>query len=314
MTSYKKIRVFYRASGHVPLWKLMEECGFLATHGVQIEFGSLEGKRGRATEGLLSGELDIVSGNHHSLYARRALHQEPFVHVAQADTQWNQRYLVCGKGVNGLADLEGKRVCIDKLNGHPGLNVWLYLAQHGLHDGKNVQLVEGDKREMERVRHVLAGAFDATFINVIGQMRAKELGARVVELPTMPMIGGVTITTTTTYVNGHPEEISGLLYAMVDALHFFKTCKKDTVDIINRSCRDVLKLRSEEEFDVFYERHAATYQRKPYPTSQAIENVFALGKKETPALADAEFNPLSMWDLHHLRAIDDSGYIDKLYH
>jgi ABC-type nitrate/sulfonate/bicarbonate transport system substrate-binding protein len=313
MQSRKKVRVFYRAPGHVPLWKLMQECGFLARHGVEMEFGSLEDKRKRATEGLLSGELDMVSGNHHSLYARRALHNEPFVHIAQADTQWNQRYLVANNGINGLADLKGKRICIDKLSGHPGLNVWLYLEQNGLHDGKNVQLVEGDKRDMERVRHVMAGVFDATFINTIGQMRAKELGARVIELPTMPMIGGVTFTTTTRYVNSHPEEISGLLHAMVDALHYFKTQKKGTIDVINKTCRDVLKLRSDEELDVFYERHAETYQRKPYPTSEAIQNVFALGKKETPELASAGFNPFIMWDLHHLRAIDDSGYIDKLY-
>jgi hypothetical protein len=76
----KKIRIYYRAPAHVPLWKVMEEGGFLAKHGFEMEFGSMEDKRARATEGLLSGDLDIVSGNHHSLYGRRALHNEPFVH------------------------------------------------------------------------------------------------------------------------------------------------------------------------------------------------------------------------------------------
>jgi hypothetical protein len=33
--------------------------------------------------------------------------------------------------------------------------------------------------------------------------------------------------------------------------------------------------------------------------------------RENPLVAG--FNPLVMWDLHHLRAIDDSGYIDRLY-
>jgi hypothetical protein len=44
---------------------------------------------------------------------------------------------------------------------------------------------------------------------------------------------------------------------------------------------------------------------------EAIQNVFQLGLKDTPEIAG--FNPLVMWDMHHLRAIDDSGYIDKLY-
>jgi ABC-type nitrate/sulfonate/bicarbonate transport system substrate-binding protein len=313
MTSKRKMKIFYRAAGHVPLWKVMEECGFLAKHGVEMQFGSLEDKRKRATEGLLSGELDMVSGNHHSLYARRALHSEPFVHIAQADTHWGSRYLVAGDGINSVADLKGKRVCTDKIKGHPGLNVWLYLKRNGLEDGKDVQLLEGDKRDMERVRHVTAGAFDATFINLISAHRARQMGVRVIECPTMPMIGGVTFTTTTTYVNSHPEEISGLLHAMVDALHYFKTNRAGTIAVINKTCRDIMKFQSDEELDLFYDRHAATYQKKPYPTAGAINNVFELGKKETPELANAGFNPFSMWDLHPLRAIDDSGYIDKLY-
>ncbi|MEA2657682.1 MAG: hypothetical protein QOF64_260, partial [Candidatus Binatota bacterium] len=64
----KKIRIYYRAPSHVPLWKVMEEGGFLEKHGLAMEMGSLEGQRKRAAEGLKAGDLDIVSGNHHNLY------------------------------------------------------------------------------------------------------------------------------------------------------------------------------------------------------------------------------------------------------
>jgi hypothetical protein len=65
----KKMRIYYRAPSHVPLWKVMEEGGFLEQHGLEMEMGSLEGQRKRAAEGLKAGDLDIVSGNHHNLYA-----------------------------------------------------------------------------------------------------------------------------------------------------------------------------------------------------------------------------------------------------
>jgi ABC-type nitrate/sulfonate/bicarbonate transport system substrate-binding protein len=276
-----------------------------------MNFGSLENKRSRATAGLLTGEFDIVSGNHHSLYARRALHGEPFVHIAQVSTQWNQHWMVARKGINTVADLKGKRVCMNKLSGHMGLNVWLYLRQHGLLDGRDVEMIEGDKSNIERVRQVMAGEIDATFVNVVDQMRAKQIGAHVVELPTFPMIEGVTLTTTTRYVNGHPEEVAALLHALVDAIHFFRTQKQGTLAIINKTCRDLLKFKSDEELEAFYDDRVEEYQPKPYPTPEAIQNVFQLGVKDTPEIAG--FNPLVMWDLHHLRAIDDSGYIDKLY-
>jgi ABC-type nitrate/sulfonate/bicarbonate transport system substrate-binding protein len=311
MAGKKKIRIFYRAPPHVPLWKVMEEGGFLAKHGLEMDFGSLVDKRGQATRGLLTGEFHIVSGNHHSLYARRALHGEPFVHIAQVQNQWNQRHMAVADGINGLADLKGKRICVDKLDQHPGLNIWLYLRQNGLLDGKDIELIKGDPRGVERVRQVMAGQCAATFLGAVDKLRAQALGARVLDQPPMPMIEGPTLTTTTTYVQNHPEEVSGLLHALVDAIHFFRTNRKGTLDIINRTCRDVLKLLSDDELEHLYRAQAEVYQPKPYPTPEAIQNVFALGVKETPAVAG--FNPLIMWDLHHLRAIDDSGYIDKLY-
>jgi ABC-type nitrate/sulfonate/bicarbonate transport system substrate-binding protein len=311
MAGKKNIKIFYRAPTHMALWKVMEEGGFLDKHGLEMTFGSLEDKRSRATAGLLTGEIDIVSGNHHSLYARRALHNEPFVHIAQVNTQWNQNWLVAGKGINGVADLKGKRLSIAKLSGHPGLNVWLYLRQNGLLAGRDIELVDGDRKSAERVRQVMAGEYDGTFLGAIDQLRAQAAGARVIEFPTFPMIEGVTLTTTTRYVNNHPEEVAALLHALVDAIHYFKTEPKGTEAIINKTCRDLLKLKSDDELTHFRNYQAETYQPKPYPTPEAIQNVFQLGVHDTPEVEG--FNPLVMWDLHHLRAIDDSGYIDKLY-
>jgi ABC-type nitrate/sulfonate/bicarbonate transport system substrate-binding protein len=180
-----------------------------------------------------------------------------------------------------------------------------------LEDGKNIEMIEGDKRGVERVRQVQAGQCAATFLGVVEKLRAEALGARVLEQPAMPMIEGPTLTTTTTFVQRNPDMVAALLHALVDAIHFFKTERKGTLEIINKTCREGLRLLSDQELEVLYQHQADGYQPKPYPTAPAIQNVFQLGVKDTPAVAD--FNPLVMWDLHHLRAIDDSGYIDKLY-
>ena len=57
---------------------------------------------------------------------------------------------------------------------------------------------------------------------------------------------------------------------------------KGTIEIINRTSRDLLRLQSDEEVDIFYDHHAEIYQKKPYPTPEAIQNVFALGVHENP--------------------------------
>jgi ABC-type nitrate/sulfonate/bicarbonate transport system substrate-binding protein len=289
----------------------MEECGYLDKHGLEMVFGSMEGQRKRAAEGLLSGELDVVSGNHHNLYSHRALKKEPYVHIAQSNNSWRENHLVVSNGMRGLQDLKGKRVAMDDYDGHTGLNVWLYLRLNGLEEGRDVELVTGAKKGVDRAADVMAGKYDATFIRAVDQLRAKAIGAKTIELPTMPMIEGVTLTTTTTWVKTHEEEARGLLLALIDAIHFFKTRREETLKIIKKTCTDLLKMQSDEEWNCFYETQAASLEPKPYPALAAIQNVFALALKRNPEIES--FNPLALWDLHYLREMDDSGYIDRLY-
>jgi hypothetical protein len=131
------------------------------------------------------------------------------------------------------------------------------------------------------------------------------------ELPTMPMIEGVTLTTTTTYVQNHEDESRSLIMALVDAIHFFKTKKAETLAIIKKHCTELLRIQNDEEWECFYQTQADSFEPKPYPSLEAIRNVFALALKRDPEIA--EFNPLALWDLHYLREIDDSGYINRLY-
>jgi ABC-type nitrate/sulfonate/bicarbonate transport system substrate-binding protein len=307
----KKIRIHYRAPSHVPLWKVMEAGGFLEKHGLEMEMGSLEGQRKRAADGLKAGDLDIVSGNHHNLYVRKALNGDPYVHIAQSNNSWRENFLVCGKGVNGLQDLKGKKIVMDDFDGHTGLNVWLYLRQHGLEEGRDVELVENGKKGTERAKDVMEGKYDASFIRAVDRLRALKFGAKIIEVAPMAMIEGVTLTTTTTYVKNHEEECRGLIMAMIDGTHFFKTNKPDTLKIVKQHCSELLKMRSDEEWDCFYDNQVESLESAPYPSIEAIQNVFALAVKRDPQIK--EYNPLALWDLHYVKEVDDSGYIRKLY-
>src|SRR5438309_10784216 len=102
----KKSKIHYRAPSHVPLWKVMEEGGFLEQHGLEMEMGWLEGQRKRAADGLKAGDLDVVSGTHHNLYVRKALYGAPYVHIAQSNNVWRADDLVSGKGMTCLLDLK----------------------------------------------------------------------------------------------------------------------------------------------------------------------------------------------------------------
>jgi ABC-type nitrate/sulfonate/bicarbonate transport system substrate-binding protein len=307
----KKIKIHYRAPSHVPLWKVMEEGGFLEKHGLEMEMGSLEGQRAQATEGLKAGTLDVVSGNHHNLYARKALYGDPYVHIAQSNNAWRENFLVCGKGINGVQDLKGRRVAMDDYDGHTGLNVWLYLKKHGLEEGRDVELVNDPVKGADRAKAVAEGKYDATFIRAVDRLRAVKFDAKIVEVAPMAMIEGVTLTTTTQYVKNHEDEARSLILALIDGIHFFKTNKTETLAIIKKHCSQLLKMHDDEEWNCFYETQAESLESAPYPSIEALQNVFALAVKGNPEIK--EFNPLALWDLHYVKEIDDSGYIRQLY-
>jgi hypothetical protein len=51
--------------------------------------------------------------------------------------------------------------------------------------------------------------------------------------------------------------------------------------------------------------------RKPYPDAQAVINAYELGCIKSPEAK--QLSPLALWDLHYLRQLDNSGFIDDLY-
>ena len=67
--------------------------------------------------------------------------------------------------------------------------------------------------------------------------------------------------------------------AMIDGMHFFKTNKADTLKIVKKHCSELLKMHGDEEWDCFYENQAASLESAPYPSIEAIQNVFALARQ-----------------------------------
>jgi ABC-type nitrate/sulfonate/bicarbonate transport system substrate-binding protein len=267
--------------------------------------------REKAVESLKNGHVDLISGNHHNLYARNA-NGDDFVHLAQATNNWTENKLVAGSGIRSVQDLRGKKVVADKLTSHAGLNVWLFLKHEGLDaDRGDVELVEFRGSSEQRWRKVLAGEYAATFVTIPHDSRAARAGAHVITVPAIPMIRGVTLTTTMAFVKNHRDAIRPLVKGFVDAIHFFLTRRQETLEILEEHAAPILKLQSDAEVETLYNEWAQSLERKPYPALPAIANVFQLALRRNPEIAG--YNPLALWDTHFVRELDDSGYIDRLY-
>ena len=308
--AFAELRIIYRSKSHAPLWVVAEKSGVWEKNTLAVNT-SPQLVREKAVEALRNGHVDLISGNHHNLYVRNAK-GEDFVHLAQAGNNWTENRLVVAHGIRSVIDLKGKKVAVDKLTSHAGLNVWLFLRQEGLDaDRGDVDLVELHGPVEERWQRVLSGEFAGTFVTLPHDTRAERAGAHVIRVRAMPMIRGVTLTTTMSFVKNHEAKIRLLIRGFVDAIHFFITRKQETLEILKEHASPILHLQSDEEVETLYEEWAHSLERKPYPAIEAIANVFRLAVRRNPEIAS--FNPLALWDSHYVRDLDDSGYIDQLY-
>ena len=308
--AFAELRIIYRSNSHAPLWVVAEKSGVWEKNNLAVNT-SPQLVREKAVEALRNGHVDLISGNHHNLYVRNAK-GEDFVHLAQAGNNWTENRLVVAHDIRSVIDLKGKKVVVDKLTSHSGLNVWLFLRQEGLDaDRGDVDLVELRGPAEERWKRVLSGEFAGTFVTLPHDTRAERAAAHVIRVRAMPMIRGVTLTTTMSFVKNHEAKIRLLIRGFVDAIHFFITRKQETLEILKEHASPILHLQSDEEVETLYEEWAHSLERKPYPTIEAIANVFRLAVRRNPEIAS--FNPLALWDSHYVRELDDSGYIDQLY-
>ncbi len=189
---------------------------------------------------------------------------------------------------------------------HPRGNHMLYLMRAGLmpDDVEWVPLAE----DTHALRDVLPDAFKTGRIDaalVTGNTDAYEqAGLHVLPLDPLPMINGPTITTGMNVLRERPGLGERLVKAMVLGIHFAKT---------QRARTEAILADLKERIPASGGRYASVTRlaSRPYPDIQGVANAYKLCCMDAAKAED--LSPMSLWDLHYLRDLDDSGFIDELY-
>jgi hypothetical protein len=122
----------------------------------------------------------------------------------------------------------------------------------------------------------------------------------VIPIPPLPMIYFTTISTGTAFAEKHPGIVERFLKGAAEGIRFFKTQKEKTTGILRARLDD--EEREPELVAALYDDLAPLLAEDLYPTLPAIKNVFELALHDHPECA--KINPLSLWNLHYLRALE----------
>jgi hypothetical protein len=262
---------------------------------------------------LLEGAYDFLSGLHHEPYYYRAKGDKRFVYLAQAQNDWDDRFVV-GDDIKSVKDLEGKTVVASA----PAPCV-LGNLRHSIEvagaDLSKINFVTDIKRPGDRATRaldaVLAGEAAGAGVDAPFDLRAANLGLHELALPAIPVIHNCTICSNIEWVRENEDTTLAVLRSMVDAIHFFKSEPDKVCAILEKHAAGVLGLKSDEEIRHLQKVWAGLLSPKPFPHPLAVWNVYNLDVAHDPKINF--IGPFEIWNTEYLRAIDDSQYIDELY-
>jgi ABC-type nitrate/sulfonate/bicarbonate transport system substrate-binding protein len=264
-----------------------------------------------AEKALFDGSVDFVSGNHISPYllVRRG---KPIVSLTSPSNNVNDK-LVARFPIKQVSELRGKRIgdttLVDSIGGyhHPRGNHMLYVMRAGLKldEVEWVELSESNNEFKAMQMDVLKnGKVDAIFVTG-NTDKFEQAGLHALALDRLPMINGPTLTSTLTTLQSKEGLAERLVKAQLMGIHFARTRRGETESIL-----EGLRQRVPEAKNVAY-RSVAKLLPKPYPDHEGVANAYKLCCLKSPETE--EMSPMALWDLHYLRELDNSGFIDALY-
>ena len=312
MSEYKtmEIRGFYRSHSHLPIWEVMDKAGIWERVGLEVTFEFCDSSSA-AEKALFDGSVDFVSGNHISPYllVRKG---KPIVSLTSPSNSVNDK-LVARFPIKQVSELRGKRIgdttVVDSIGGyhHPRGNHMLYVMRAGLklNEVEWVELSESNNEFKAMQMDVLKnGKVDAIFVTGNTE-KFEQAGLHALALDRLPMINGPTLTSTLTTLQSKEGLAERLVKAQVMGIHFARARRGETENIL-----EGLRQRVPEAKNVSY-RSVAKLLPKPYPDHEGVANAYKLCCLKSPETE--EMSPMALWDLHYLRELDNSGFIDALY-
>ena len=316
-----KVSFPYRSSSHLMLMHVVAESGAWEKHGLDVNYdykiGSLD-----AQAAIESCDIEFCGGNHVSTYGLRARGSN-WVYLGQTvNNVYHSLVVRPDSGINGVQDIRGKK--LGGVGSHPILNNWLYLKQRGLDQDRDdyelvcqeefkpgtMDAVDPDKKLPPLWHWVRDGVVDAAFVGVPSSLFAKQAGLKVIDIEPLPMIQFSSISTNLKFVQKHPDLVERFMKGLLEGIAFFKTRPDKAIEIIQRRYTKAGQMNREQ---AAFTHHAvaSVLESKLYPTMTAISNVYEEALRQDKDAA--KVNPLQLWDLHHLRRLDDAGFIDSLY-
>ena len=297
-----ELRINYGAvsAGLAPIWVAHDE-GFFSKYGLKTDPKLI----GAATEvqALLGGSLHIVNCGPELVDAR--LQGADVVYIAGMVNRFV--FSVFSKlDIKGVGELRGKSIAVTQPNSATDFAARILLKEANLAPGKDATILYV-KGVPEILASIAQGTVDVGILPPPTTLKARHSGLREVINVTdrnIPMIQAA-VGTTRTFLKGNPNLVRRYLQAYIESLKFMRADPEKTKKAIGRYTKN----SNQEDLDETYRVLAGVWERVPYVSRAAIQNL--LDFSPLPAAKTAK--PDQFIDDSLIADLERSGFILQDY-
>ena len=303
----QKINVAYSSiSGNMaPLW-VTQDKGLFRKYGLDVQSILIESGTTTA-QALVAGDISFASLAGPAVI-QSALRGADVVMIAGVINTLTFQ-LFTERGITRPDQFKGKAVGVTRYGSATDFAMRYALDKYGLDTNKEVTVLQlGNLPAM--LAGLEAGKIQGAMLSMPTSVRAKKLGFPM--LADLQMLGleyqHTSIATSRALLKSKPDLARDFMRAYVEGIHYAKTHRRETIEVLTKYLRTEDKDILDETYDSII---ASLVPEKPYPTQKGIQIILReIGAKE-PAARSAR--PEQFVDTTILKELESSGFIDKLY-
>ena len=306
-----RVRVGYSSitANRLPFW-LAQEAGIFNRHGIDAELLLIPSGT-TAVQALVAGEVQLLTATGTTAVAATLRGADLAIVGSLGVIDYK---LVAPPRIRTPQDLKGKRVGITRFGSFTDFGSRRVLRFLGLNPDKDVVLLQtGIAGAAQRLMAMFSGTMDATLTQVDTIFLAQiKWGKEVQVLGGLKDTGyratGSDIMAGRRYLKDKPDLTRRFLMAIAEGIHLSRTQKDIALRMLGRQLKEDDPRILEAQYKSFV---IDAFPAKPYPDEVTVRFSLEELEREFPGAKDR--NVAQFIDPSFMKAIDQSGFIDKLY-
>jgi len=298
------LRLAYRDEDRIPVIFCIKEMA-RRYYNVDVEVILIKGTK-EYEAALFNDACDVLIEHLEYLYPAAAEGKKVTMFCAPSLRRGLE--LVVATDVQSVEAFRGKNLAV-RTSGIPHALV-LWLRMMGLENDMKIQMVgDNEVGRWNQWKKVVSGECIATFMSDLYLPNALPAGLKVLPVPDLPVVAHYAQACLSEFSRENSDLLRDYAKAVIHAVCLMILRKDDALKIVAQEPMKRMKITDHRELERQFDAIVKLLQLKPYPTPQAIANTFEIATAE---FGVADINPLTLWDLHWVKELDDDGFIDDL--